>query len=107
MGTGQGRQDRAEHPKSPERGELTPSYAWHERNINRKHKATGNSTAEVSPFIEALFLLALSLCLLSVKSIRFLTLLRPWVGKIYILPLGYGLLYVLPPVTLQPGNAEP
>lgn len=67
-------------PKKPW-GELTPSYAWHERNINRKHKATGNSTTEVSLFIEALFLLALSLCLMSVKSVCFLTLLRPRVGK--------------------------
>lgn len=68
-------------PKKPW-GELTPSYAWHERNINRKRKATGNLATEVSPFIEALFLLALLLCLMSVKSIRFLALLRPWVGKI-------------------------
>lgn len=48
---------------------LTPHHAWHERNINRKHEATGSSTTEVSLFIEALFLILLSLCLVSGKSV--------------------------------------
>lgn len=48
---------------------LTLHHVWHERNINRKHEATGSSTTEVSLFIEALFLILLSLCLVSGKSI--------------------------------------
>lgn len=51
------------------RSGLTPHHAWHKRNINRKHEATGSSTTEVSLFIEALFLILLSPYLMSGKSV--------------------------------------
>lgn len=80
-----------------------PLYMWHERNINRKHKATGNSMTDVSLFIEALFLLALLPCFMSVKSIHFLTLLRPWEGKIWFLQV-MDCFYNL--VMLSPKNSQ-